>query len=175
MRLDWNLSSTHNDSIVIAEKIAKPFESCRLQAYWDVAGFPTNGWGNLLSRTTRQSLLKSGMSKIEVDEWLKTTYPDISQDEADSKFLTNLLKAKASVMRLVKVPIGVNQIAALIDFTFNVGAGNLQSSTLLRCVNRFDFVTATDEFPKWNKAGGKVHRGLTRRRIADQQVFKLDV
>ena len=175
MRIDWNLSTTQEDSIVIAERIAKPFESCRLSAYWDVAGFPTNGWGNLLSRITRQSLISKGMSEIEVDRWLHETYPDITQDEADAKFLINIAKAKAAVMRLVKVKLGKNQIAALTDFTFNLGAGNLQSSTLLRCINRCDFIEALDEFMKWNKAGGKVHRGLTRRRLAEKQIFKLDV
>lgn len=175
MILDWNLSPVCDDSIAIAERIAKPFESCRLQAYWDVAGFPTNGWGNLLSRTTLQSLMKSGMSRIQANKWLKDTYPDITQQEADSRFLINITKAKHSVTKFVRVKLGVNQIAALTDFTFNLGAGNLQASTLLRLINRNDFVLALDEFEKWNKAGGVVHRGLTRRRIAEKQVFKLDI
>lgn len=174
MRLSYELSSFQNP-LVLAEELAKPFESCSLSAYWDPAGFPTNGWGNLLSRTTKKSLMKSGLTQLEADEWLRYTYPDISQAEADNRFTANLLKSKKSVLKLVRVSLTNNQIAALIDFAFNLGAGNLQSSTLLRLINRGDMLSACDEFPKWNKAGGVVYRGLTRRRIAEKNLFRLDV
>jgi len=158
--------------LVLAEKLAKPFESCSLKAYWDPAGFPTIGWGHLLSRTTkRQTMAKLGFSSEEADEWLRITYPDLSQEQADKLFEADLSKTYNSLERIVKIGITKEQAAALLDFAFNCGPGNLQISTLLRLVNRGDFVAASYEFPKWNKAGGVVYRGLTRRRRAEQCVF----
>lgn len=161
-------------ALILAEAIAKPFESCSLKAYWDPAGYPTNGWGNLLSRVTKQEIIKRfGFTNAEADKWLRDTWPDLTQDEADLKFRINIDKAFSGVKRHVKVKLTPNQYAALIDFAFNCGIGNLQISTLLRLVNRGDFDGAADEFPKWNKAGGVIYRGLTRRRIAERNTFIL--
>lgn len=159
-------------ALLIAEEIAKPFESCSLEAYWDPVGFPTNGWGHLLSRTTKKdTMAKLKFTAAEADEWLRITWPDLTQDQADKQFLIDLGKAYKSVQRLVKVPLSPEQVAALIDFAFNCGGGNLQISTLLRLVNRSEFIDAADEFVKWNKAGGIVLRGLTRRRMSERSMF----
>ena len=156
----------------LVEQLAKPFESCSLVAYWDCAGFPTNGWGNLLSRETKKMLMKRlQLTATQADMWLKETYPDITQDEADAKFLINLNKAYTSVKRLVKIQLCAEQLAALTDFAFNCGVGNLQISTLLKLVNRGELLDAAGEFKKWNKAGGIVYRGLTRRRNAEYRLF----
>lgn len=112
-----------------------------------------------------------GLTGEQVDMWLQETWPPITQEEADSRFLVNLNKAYTSVKRLVKIQLSTNQLAALTDFAFNVGSGNLQISTLLRLVNRGEFVDAADEFLKWNKAGGIVYRGLTRRRTVERKLF----
>ena len=170
MRLDWELRT--QDPLALTEKLAKPFESCRLSAYWDDAGYPTNGWGNLLSRTTKRKLMQDqGFTSKQADTWLQATYPPITQDKADEDFRINLNKAFSSVKRLVKIPLSMEQLAALTDFTFNCGGGNLQTSTLLRMVNRGDLLDAAEQFPKWNKAGGIVMRGLTRRRLAEKRLF----
>lgn len=159
-------------ALLLAEEIAKPFESCSLKAYWDPVGFPTNGWGHLLSRTTKkQTMEKLGFTSAEADEWLNITWPDLTQAQADSQFLVDLGRAYKSVERLVKTPLSPQQVAALIDFAFNCGGGNLQISTLLRLVNRSEFIDAADEFAKWNKAGGIVLRGLTRRRMSERSMF----
>jgi lysozyme len=60
---------------------------------------------------------------------------------------------------------------AMVSFAFNVGLGNLQSSTLRMKYNRADYQGAADEFLKWTKAGGKVLRGLERRREAERALF----
>lgn len=156
----------------LVEQLAKPFEKCSLKAYWDCAGYPTNGWGNLLSRERRSNVMKRlGLTSEQVNMWLQETWPPITQEEADARFLVNLNKAYTSVKRLVKIQLSANQLAALTDFAFNVGGGNLQISTLLRLVNRGEFVDAADEFLKWNKAGGIVYRGLTRRRTVERKLF----
>lgn len=156
----------------LAESIAKPFESCRLVSYWDPVGYPTNGWGNLLVRKTKASLMKElNISSIQADEWLQKVWPPISQLQADDDLHQNMTKHYNAVKRLVKVKITENQAAALLDFSFNLGPGNLQISTLLRMINRGDTIQAADEFPKWNKAAGVVLRGLTKRRIVERNVF----
>lgn len=159
-------------ALVLAEEIAKPFESCSLRAYWDPVGFPTNGWGNLLSRETKQKvMLRLGLDSNGADRWLRETWPDITQDQADKDFRINLDKAFTSVRRLVKIPLKAGQLASLIDFAFNAGGGNLQASTLLRLINRSEFLEAAEQFLRWNKAGGVVLKGLTRRCQARRRMF----
>nr|WP_217645904.1 lysozyme [Paracoccus homiensis] len=98
-----------------------------------------------------------------------------SQSEADEILRRDLGRYEADVARLVKVPLNENQHAALVSFTYNLGAGNLGSSTLLRKLNAGDYAGAAAEFPRWNKAGGKVLAGLTRRRKAEQTLFNKPV
>ena len=76
---------------------------------------------------------------------------------------------------MVKVPLNENQHGALVSFTYNLGAGNLGSSTLLRKLNAGDYAGAAAEFPRWNKAGGKELAGLTRRRAAEKALFEKPV
>jgi lysozyme len=76
---------------------------------------------------------------------------------------------------LVKVSLNDNQYAAIVSFAFNLGVGNLKQSTLLKKLNAGDFAGAANEFAKWNKAGGKVLAGLTRRRAAEAELFRRPV
>jgi lysozyme len=80
--------------------------------------------------------------------------------------------AQAAVARLVKVPITQGQYDALVSFTFNVGASNLKSSTLLRKLNAGDCRGAAAEFPRWNRAKGTVLPGLTTRRARERATFE---
>jgi lysozyme len=83
----------------------------------------------------------------------------------------DVLKAASSVLRLVGVPLHDGQYTALLSFVFNLGGGALQASRLLLRLNRTDYAGATAEFPRGNKAGGRVVGGLTRRRLAEQALF----
>ena len=105
------------------------------------------------------------------------TSPNLHLTEAEGAEILHrdLGRYEADVARLVKVPLNENQHAALVSFTYNLGAGNLGSSTLLRKLNAGDYVGAAAEFPRWNKAGGKVLAGLTRRRKAEQTLFNKPV
>jgi lysozyme len=80
----------------------------------------------------------------------------------------------AAVGRWVKVPVTQQQFDQLVDFTWNVGEGNLQHSTLLRKLNAGDCHGAAAEFPKWNKAAGRVLPGLTARRAQERAWFEAD-
>jgi len=79
----------------------------------------------------------------------------------------DLTKAAQDVDRLVKVPLTDPERAALIDFAFNAGAGNLARSTLLRKLNAGDYDGACQEYRRWVFANGKRLRGLENRREAE--------
>lgn len=83
----------------------------------------------------------------------------------------DLAPVERTVRSYVKVPLNDNQLGALVSFTFNLGGGNFAKSTLLKKINAKDFAGAAKEFGRWNRAGGKVLAGLTRRRAAEAKLF----
>ncbi len=85
--------------------------------------------------------------------------------------MSDLTEAQSAVRRLVKVPINQNQFDALTSFTFNVGSGNFQSSTLRRLLNEGDYTGASNEFWKWRRSNGKIAGGLVRRRADEKALF----
>lgn len=65
------------------------------------------------------------------------------------------------------------KLAAIVDFTFNLGGGRLQTSTLKRRINQRDWNEAAKELRRWVYGGGKVLPGLVRRREAEIELFLL--
>lgn len=139
-------------SIDIAHKIAVPFEGCILDPYHDPVGYPTIGYGHLLS-------LKPW---ADLSQW-----KSITQKEADDLLIKDLLIKLNHVKRLIKVPLNEWQEGALIDFAFNCGEGNLQASTLRKVINRGDYSAAPAQFMRWVYARKKRFNGLVRRRKAE--------
>ena len=92
--------------------------------------------------------------------------------ECDEAFLEDMEGFEKAVRRLVKVPLTANQYDALVSFCYNCGEGNLAKSTLLKKVNAGDHKGAAAEFHKWNKGGGKVLAGLTRRRASESLLYQ---
>lgn len=136
--------------------IIKKFEGLKLKAYLCPAGLPTIGYGN--TRYEDGSTVKLG--------------EQISIDRADRLLMHTVAQFERQVDALVTVPINANQLGALTSFAFNVGIGNFQRSTLRRLVNANPSNSAIrEEFMKWNKAGGKVLNGLTRRRQAEVDLY----
>ena len=128
----------------------KHFESCKLTAYQDSVGVWTIGWGHTAG-------VKKG------DNW--------TQDEADDILLNDLEKFEGYVNQYVTVPVTQNQFDALVSWTFNLGPGNLKSSTMLIKLNEKNYDEVPSQMKRWNKAGGKVLRGLERRRNAEAAMF----
>ena len=95
----------------------------------------------------------------------------ITAQECDEILSRDLATFERAVEKAVKVPLNQNQFDALVSFTFNVGAGNLQKSTLLKRLNQGDYRGAADQFPVWNKAAGKVMKGLVTRRADERALF----
>ncbi|MGM8836205.1 lysozyme [Enterobacter hormaechei subsp. steigerwaltii] len=135
--------------------LIKQFEGCKLTAYQDSVGVWTIGYG--WTQPVDGKPIRAGMT--------------IKQETAERLLKTGLVSYEIDVSRLVKVSLTQGQFDALVSFTYNLGARSLSTSTLLRKLNAGDYAGAADEFLRWNKAGGKVLNGLTRRREAERALF----
>jgi lysozyme len=107
-----------------------------------------------------------------------STGPDIkpgtvwTQAQCDARLASHVDDFAAGVAKAVgAAPTSQNQFDALVSFAYNVGLGNLNSSTLLKKHKAGDFAGAAAEFPKWNKASGKVLPGLVKRRAAEAALY----
>jgi lysozyme len=92
-------------------------------------------------------------------------------DEVNDILKKDLARFEAGVKRLCPGEMTQSQFDALVSFSFNVGLGNLQNSTLRMKHNRKEFDAAAEEFLKWNKAGGKVLKGLDKRRKSERALY----
>lgn len=131
-------------------QLLKNFEGLKLSAYRDAVGVWTIGYGT----TTN---VNPGMR--------------ISESQAEELLRRDLLRFETAVNKLVRVPLTDNQFSALVSFVYNVGERNLANSTLLRLLNQGNYQAAANEFLRWNRAGGRVLNGLTRRRQAERALF----
>ena len=131
--------------------LIKQFEGLRLKAYQCSAGVWTIGYGHTKGVKSGQTI-----TTAEVDELLR-------QDVAGFE---------CGVCKLLTRSVTQNQFDALVSFAFNVGLQALKTSTLLRRLNANEPAEkVAAEFLRWNKAGGKVLPGLTRRRQAEADLF----
>lgn len=95
-----------------------------------------------------------------------------SKEEAVELLKNMVKKYEDDVYKIVQCPINFYQHDALTSFAYNCGVGNLKKSTLLKKVNKNSMdPTIRDEFVKWNKSGGQVLAGLTRRRKAEADLY----
>lgn len=97
--------------------------------------------------------------------------PSIGRDVAQDWATADLQRRARITRRLVRVRLTDGQMAALTDFTYNLGSGALKASTLRQKLNRGDYEGASREFRKWVFAGGRRLRGLVRRRAAEKTLF----
>lgn len=130
------------------------FEGLRLVAYKDGGGIWTIGVGH-----TSDSVQKvyAGLT--------------ITRERAFELLDIDIKEAEDAVLKYVKVSLNPNQYGSLSSWTFNLGAGALQSSTLLKKLNKGDYKGAADEMLKWDHDDGKKIPGLTRRRVAERALF----
>ena len=125
-------------------------EGLKLKAYLCPAGVPTIGYGH-----TKGVRMGDTITPDQADKFLR-------EDLADAEKAVNAQGLK----------INQNQYDALVSFTFNVGVGNFGKSTLLKKVKaNTDDPAIRNEFARWNKGGGKVLPGLTRRRKDDADLY----
>lgn len=134
--------------------LIKQFEGCRLKAYRCPAGVLTIGYGHT-----------QGVYDGQI----------ITNSQANDYLRSDIDKFEKSVNDLVKVNVTQNMFDALVSFTYNLGAGALKTSTLLKYLNCEEYEKASLEFAKWNKAGGKVLSGLVKRRSLEKKLFIADM
>jgi lysozyme len=136
--------------------IIRKFEGLKLRAYLCPSSIWTIGYGN--------TFYENGSKVQEGDK--------ITLDRADRLLFFVVQKFEAEIKKLVKSEINENMLGALTSFAFNVGAGNLAKSTLLKKVNANpNDLTIRDEFNRWTKASGKVLNGLVTRRKAEADLY----
>lgn len=142
------------DSYRVSEdgyEIVKHFEGFEPEPYYDSVGVITWGYGETLN------VPKEGY---------------ITERQASEKLRKRMERDYASHVRdMVHVEITQGMFDALCSFSYNLGWGALKKSTLLKKLNSGDYEGAGEEFLRWNKAGGNVLAGLTRRRRAERAMF----
>lgn len=133
-------------------ELIKRSEGFRGHVYTDVAGFPTIGYGH---RVTPPESFPAGI------------------DEARAAVILarDVLEAEREVARLVRMAITQGQFDALVDFCYNLGAGRLAGSSLLRELNAGRYDAAGEQLISWDHAGGMVNAGLKARREAEFQLW----
>ena len=133
----------------------KQFEGFSATPYYCPSVYRTIGFGH----------------RMKVDEhWEKLT-----MKEAEEVLAKDILQAEKGVQRLIRVPLNPNQFIALVSFTFNVGTGALQRSTLRQKVNRQDHEEVPEEFMKWIYGNGKILKGLIWRRITESNLYSSSI
>lgn len=141
--------------------IIKKWESFMAKPYLCPAGVPTIGYGSTFYPNGTKVTMKDKA---------------ITKEEAHQLLVNSLVKTfEPQVDKAVVNEINDNQFSALVSFTYNMGIGNLESSTLLKKVNAGDYLGASKEFKRWNKARVKgilqVLAGLTSRRKDETELF----
>ena len=132
-------------------ELIKKFEGCELKSYRCSANVSTIGFGHT-----------KGVSDGD----------SCTQDQADQMLTDDLEEFEGYVDKLVTVDLEQNEFDALVAWTFNLGPTNLKSSTMLRVLNDGKKSEVPEQMKRWNKAGGNVLKGLTRRREAESLLWE---
>lgn len=143
-----------DDAIALALDLIREWEGCRLEAYPDpgTGGDPwTVGWGS------------TGPGIGPGTVW--------TQEQADAALAEHVGQVADAVAGIVRVPLRPEQAAALISWVYNIGAGAARRSTLVRRLNAGDYDAVPAQLARWNRAGGRVMRGLTNRRAAEAEMW----
>jgi len=136
-------------------RLVKSFEGWRASAYRDAVGHWTIGYGH--TSMAGPPKVHQGMH--------------ITRAEGSEILARDLQYFADEIQPLINVPLSDNQFSALVSFAYNVGVGNFRKSSVLKKVNAGQFDKAASRFVLWNKAGGRVLNGLTRRRLAEAALF----
>ena len=130
--------------------LIKSFEGCRTVAYQDAVGVWTIGYGHTID-------VKEGMS--------------ITQHQCDVMLEVDIETYENYVNKYVIVSLTQNQFDALVSWVYNLGPTNLRNSTMLKVLNAGNYNEVPYQMKRWNRAGGKVLKGLVVRRKAEAELF----
>ena len=146
-------ASTYRKNMKISEQgldLIKTFEGLELEAYRCAAGVWTIGYGHTKG-------VERGMK--------------IDANTANEMLAEELIEYEGYINKYVTASLEQHQFDAMVSWVYNLGGGNLQASTLLKVLNAEDYDGVPAQLMRWNKAGGKVLEGLTRRRQAEADMF----
>ena len=132
------------------DSLQKEFEGCKLNAYQDLAGVWTIGFGH------------TGKDVYAGLTW--------TQQQADDA-LDHDLQAAQALLLMYSPTLTNGALDAMTDFVFNLGIGNYRTSTLCKCVNAQDWAGAKAQLLLWDHSNGMVIPGLLRRREAEAALF----
>lgn len=133
--------------------LIKHFEGFCQNPYNCPGGYKTIGYGHVI---------KEGEA-----------FSNIDQVQGEELLVKDLIQAEKAVHRNIKIELKQNQFDALVSFTFNLGGGALQCSTLRQKINRQEHDLVANELKKWIYAGGKKLLGLKLRREAEAELYCL--
>lgn len=166
LKLPPGIDAGQRAALEDAAALMHAFEGCetrlpdgRIAPYLDMVGVPTIGWGNTSWPDGRRVSMAD---------------PPITQEEADALFGFFLAQFAGKVFALLPPGTPPKQAAACISLAYNIGAeaAGFAGSTALRRLRAGDAAGAAAAIEMWNKAGGKVVKGLQRRRRAERLVFE---
>lgn len=138
----------------------KEHEGVVKKIYQDPVGLLTGGIGHLIKP------LEVGPQGYEWKEGDK-----VSDCQVKEWFQEDVTEAEEAVSNLVVTQLSQKGFDALVSFVYNVGVNAFRNSTLLRKLNLGNVEEAAEEFPRWNKARGKVLPGLVKRRAQEREMF----
>jgi lysozyme len=134
--------------------VIKHFEGYSPIRYQDVAGYPTLGFGHLI---------KPG-EKIQ---------EPLLGEAAELLLQQDIASKAAAVNARVSVPLYQGQYDSLVSWTYNLGEGALKGSTMLKKINAARHEEVPGQMKRWTRAGGKVLKGLERRREAEVALYRM--
>jgi lysozyme len=141
-------------AIEIAVGICKEFEGFSSAPYLDPIGIPTIGYGTVYKPDgSKVTMAHPPISRELAEQWLV--------DEIKHNYMTGVLQASPSLIRYPKA------LGAITSFAYNLGVARYRASTLRRKIDVQDWQGAREQIVRWDRAGGKVLRGLTRRRLVE--------
>jgi lysozyme len=138
-------------------KLIQGFEGLSLVPYLCSAKKATIGWGNIFYPSGIKVTMQDKPISLATASWMFRTIAD---------------RFAVDVDKLIKANLNQNQFNAIASLAYNIGIGGLAKSTLLKKVNiNPNDPTIANEFAKWNKVGGKVVNGLTKRRAVEAKLY----
>ena len=148
-------------------QLIKHFEGCHLKPYLCPALLWTVGYGHVLyPEQNRLPLAQRKSYNLKIEH-----FRNWEQSEVDALLKQDLQRFERGVLRYITVPLKQNEFDALVSFSFNLGLGTLQRSSIRSKLNRGDKEGAIKTLLKYCRAGGKILRGLERRRAAEADLF----